>query len=85
MLPGIGYAGTINLTPQGNAHKGLGLSTYSDPSVALSVGEQAQKIEGTILIEEKLPKRCVTTCFSICPRGATVQLGKGTAIIAGKG
>jgi hypothetical protein len=53
--------------------------------VALSVGEQAQKIEGTILIEEKLPKWRVTTCFSICPRGTTVELGKDTAIIAGNG
>jgi hypothetical protein len=56
--------------------------------VALAVGEQAQKIEGTILMDEKLPKlpkRRVTTCFSICPRGTSVELGKGTAMIAGNG
>jgi hypothetical protein len=53
--------------------------------VAFFVGEQAQKIEGTIPMEEKLPKRRVTTCFSICPRGTTVELGRGTAILAGNG
>jgi hypothetical protein len=53
--------------------------------VAFFVGEQAQKIEGTILMEEKLPKRRVTTCFSICPRGTAVELGRGTAILAGNG
>jgi hypothetical protein len=53
--------------------------------VALSIGAQSQKIEGNILIKEKLPKRRVTTSFSICPRGTTVELGKDTTIIAGNG
>ena len=53
--------------------------------VALSVGAQTQNIVGTIPIEEKLPNRCVTTSFLICLRGTTVELGKGTAIIAGNG
>jgi len=53
--------------------------------VALSVAAQAQKIEGTIPIEEKLPKRRVTASSLICPRGTTVELGKDTAIIAGNG
>jgi hypothetical protein len=55
--------------------------------VAFSVGEQAQKIEETILMEEKLPKRRVTPCFSICPRGTAVdvELGMDTEIIVGEG
>ena len=53
--------------------------------VSPSVGERAQRIEGTIPMEEKLPKGRVSTFFSICPRGTTVELGKDTAIMAGNG
>ena len=44
--------------------------------VALSAGAQAQKIEGTIPIGEKLPKGRATASIPICPRGAAVELGK---------
>jgi hypothetical protein len=53
--------------------------------VALSASAQAQKIEGTIPIKQKQPKRRVTSSFSICPRGTTVELGNDTAIMAGNG
>jgi hypothetical protein len=51
--------------------------------VALAAGAQAQKLDGNILTKKMLTKRRVTTSFSICPHGTTVELGKATVISGG--